>query len=330
MWLGDVCNGINSSYTLTGGTFSGKWARLWDSRGYVRHRHETLSLGGSGLLILSGGIGGYSGSGARQVFDFHGGTLVTSNVNALQLSGTAAPAVQGTFYQTGGTLAPGGIGTPGKTIVTGNYMQSGGALAIDLGGTTQATAFQNTAAYDYLSVTGSATVGGSLNVGLINGYVPAAGTTFTVLSAGSGAVAGSFSNAGNGGVLAPGNGALLTVNYGSGGSSNQVNLTTICGSGGNLWTNASGGTWGTSSNWSYSPAPGGSGSIAFFGPALTSSDTVTLTQTTTVGVVSFMNTAAGYTIGPGAGPYTLTLDNGASAAQINNLGGSHAVSALIA
>ena len=33
------------------------------------------------------------------------------------------------------------------------------------------------------NITGAATVAGALNLGVINGYVPASGATFTVLSA---------------------------------------------------------------------------------------------------------------------------------------------------
>ena len=91
------------------------------------------------------------------------------------LSGTAAPTVQGTLYNTGGTLAPGGIGTAGMTTITGNYVQSGGALAIDIGGTTQATGFPDRTVR-LPTVSGSATVGGALNLALINGYVPPTGT----------------------------------------------------------------------------------------------------------------------------------------------------------
>ena len=252
------------------------------------------------------------------MFNFQGGTLVASQINATNLCGAADPSVQGTLYNTGGTLAPGGIGTAGLTVITGNYVQSGGALAIDIGGTTQASGFQ-TGQYDYLQVTGSATVGGALNVGLINGYVPPTGTNFTVLTAGS-PVAGSFSNVASGSVLAvPGNSALFGVYYGSGVAagynSNYVTVTTIVGSNASIWNNTTGGTWGSSSNWNAGGAPNGIGSVALLGPALTTGGTVALAANTTVGILTFANTAASYTVGPGMGPYTLTLNNGGSNAS---------------
>src|SRR5208282_6058170 len=108
---------------------------------------------------------------------------VANQVNATNLCGAAKPSVQGTLYNTGGTLAPGGIGTAGLTAITGNYVQSGGALAIDIGGTVQATGFQ-TGQYDTVTFSESATLGGALNLALSNGYVPPTGGTFSVLSAG--------------------------------------------------------------------------------------------------------------------------------------------------
>ena len=238
--------------------------------------------------------------------------------------------MHGTFYNTGGTLSPGGVfGTPGETTVSGNYVQSGGALAIAIGGATRGSGFE-TGQYDYLNVTSAATVGGALNVGLINGYVPVTGATFSVVTAAS-PISGSFSNLPSGSYLTmPGNVALFSVAYGSGTAApDNVTLTTIVGSNASIWNSAAGGSWGTGTNWSANTVPSGSGSVAFFGTALTNSDTVSLTGPTTVGIVSFLNTAAGYTVGPGTG-YTLTFNNGGSDAQINDFGGTHAIRAPIA
>ena len=333
--LGSATPNDNASYTLSGGTFSVPQSSLNLAlilgAATSGSGTTTFTLAGSGELLTSGNIYGIQGAGAQQVFDFHGGTLVANTIDATNLSGTAAPAVHGTLYNTGGTMAPGGIGTAGRTALTGNYVQSGGALAIDIGGTTQANGFQ-TGQYDYLSVTGSATLGGALNLGLIGGYVPATGTNFTVLA--SGPLSGSFSNLPSGSVVAtPGNTALLAVYYGSGApagyNANTVTVTTLAGSDANIWNNSAAGSWGTGSNWSTSSAPSAPSSIAFFGPALTTSGIVPLAGPTTVGVLSFLNTAAGYTVGPGTGSYTLTLNNGASDAQINDFGGAHGVSAPI-
>ena len=210
--LGSNSDSCPASYSLTGGTYSvGSAAtplNLVLGAGTGGINQTVFTLGGSATLIVSSQISGSQGTGAQQLFNFQGGTLVAGAIIAANLATTTAPTSSGTLYNTGGTLAPGGIGTAGRTVITGNYVQSGGALAIDIGGTTQASGFQ-TGQYDYLQVTGSATVGGALNVGLINGYVPPTGTNFTVLTAGS-PVAGSFSNVASGSVLTvPGNSDLV-------------------------------------------------------------------------------------------------------------------------
>ena len=81
----------------------------------------------------------------------------------------------------------------GKTTITGNYQvdSPAAALAINIGGTTQAGTFQDQAAkYDTVSVTGTASLNGNLTVYLTNGYVPPASRTFTILTANS--VVGNF------------------------------------------------------------------------------------------------------------------------------------------
>jgi fibronectin-binding autotransporter adhesin len=86
-----------------------------------------------------------------------------------------------------GHVAPEGFaGNPfGTLTVENNYNQSlGGTLHIDVGGPTQ---------FDRLVLTnGAATLEGTLNVNLMNGFVPAAGDTFEILSAVS--VSGTFAS----------------------------------------------------------------------------------------------------------------------------------------
>ncbi len=49
-------------------------------------------------------------------------------------------------------------------------------LNIEIGGTSPGTG------YDQLVITGTATLGGTLNVSLINGFTPASGDTFQILT----------------------------------------------------------------------------------------------------------------------------------------------------
>ena len=337
--LGSSTPNVNASYTLTGGTFS-ITNSVYSTNFTIGAATSgtgstTFALGGTGELIVSAGISGSQGGSAKQVFNFYGGTLLVSSINATNLCGLSngTATAQGTLYNTGGTLSPGGIfGTPGKTAITGNYVQSGGALAIDIGGTTAGSGFQ-TGQYDTVSVSGAATVGGALNVSLTNSYVPAAGQSFNVLTAGS-PITGSFSNLANGSWwITPGNVAMLGVYYGSGATaagfnSSYVTVATLVGSNnGGIWNSPTGGSWTIGSNWgnNVGPGTGGAGVVAYMGNALQNSDTVTLPNgNTTLGILDFLSTAS-YTI---SGGNILQFNNGSNG-QINDYGGSHTISTLI-
>jgi uncharacterized repeat protein (TIGR01451 family) len=78
----------------------------------------------------------------------------------------------------GGNVNPGL--SPGGLTINGLYSQAAsGVLNIELQGTTPITQ------YDQLTVTGSATLGGTMNVTLIGGFVPADGDVFDVVTFGS-------------------------------------------------------------------------------------------------------------------------------------------------
>lgn len=85
-----------------------------------------------------------------------------------------------------GTVSPGS--SPGTITVDGDYTQEAtGTLAIELGGTIPGTE------HDQLVVTGAATLGGTLEVTLIDDFSPELGDTFTIMTYGS--VSGSFASA---------------------------------------------------------------------------------------------------------------------------------------
>ena len=88
----------------------------------------------------------------------------------------------------GGVIVPGtSLLTPGALNITGNYTQAGsGMFALGIAGTAQCTG------YSCLNITGSALLGGSLNIALLNGFFPKIGDTFTFLTA-NGGVGGTFS-----------------------------------------------------------------------------------------------------------------------------------------
>jgi hypothetical protein len=123
------------------------------------------------LVTLSGGVLGGLGTVNVATLNLLGGVL----------NGTGT--IIGNVNNTAGTVSPGA--SPGTLTIDGNYVQgSGGTLAIEIGGTAAGTQ------YDQLVVTGDATLGGALDVALINGFVPASGDSFTVVQGGT--VSGEF------------------------------------------------------------------------------------------------------------------------------------------
>jgi hypothetical protein len=161
-----------------------------------------------GMFISAGVVAASTNAGPGSVnnFNFMGGVLAVQSFNATNLGSsptatafanqTNVSLALGTLANYGGVLAPGNLGVPGETVILGNYAVSNNAavLAIDLGGTNQANAFQNgNTNYDFVSVAGNTTLGGSLSVNLINNFSPAATNSFTIFTTG-GTLGGVFTN----------------------------------------------------------------------------------------------------------------------------------------
>jgi hypothetical protein len=105
---------------------------------------------------------------------FNGGNYLFLNPAQL-LGGTleGSGAITGSVSNNA-VVSPGA--SPGLISMTGNYSEGPSAhLAIELGGTTPGSG------YDQLSVGGTATLRGSLDVSFVNGFVPAPGNVFTAL-----------------------------------------------------------------------------------------------------------------------------------------------------
>jgi autotransporter-associated beta strand protein len=284
---------------------------------------SAIILTNAGNLSISGTIQGSQVAGAKQAFIFCGGTLAANTVDASKLSSVVGSATVGSLVNNGGALAPGDVGTAGKTTITGSYTESSAnaILAFDIGGTTQATAFQ-TGLYDYLNVNnGAATIAGRLDVRLINGYTPpTTATKFTVLAVtGTGAaLSGSFANVAAGkvwcadgysrfDVLTPANTVVL---------SNYVV---------NAWSPTSGNAWTTGANWTLAEA-NGSDMAAYFGTG--SSGAVTLDTARTVRGLTFNNGSASYTL---SGSASLTLKGDTlTTPKLSVTAGSHTISVPMA
>ena len=87
-----------------------------------------------------------------------------------------APGTISASVRNAGRLAPGNSGA-GRITITGNYTQlASGVRSIELGGPAPDTQ------YDRLVVNGNATIDGTLEVTLINSFLPSAGTAVQPLT----------------------------------------------------------------------------------------------------------------------------------------------------
>jgi autotransporter-associated beta strand protein len=134
------------------------------------HSDTTGAITVSGQMLLGSG----------------GNTLTATGVTLSggSLSGTGTVNANLT---NGGLLNPGGTGAVGTLTVGGGYTQtSAGALAIDVAGSAAGQ-------FDVLAVSGAATLDGTLQVSRLNGFLPNLGTSFPIVTFGSGT--GTFASA---------------------------------------------------------------------------------------------------------------------------------------
>ncbi|MDQ6477209.1 DUF4347 domain-containing protein [Dyadobacter sp. LHD-138] len=116
--------------------------------------------------------------------------IVNVNSSTLTVSGTLANTgtikgsgtIVNSSFTNAGTIAPGN--SPGILSHTGNLINNG-TVNVEIGGTIAGTG------YDKILVSGAMTISGTLNVSLINGYVPVLGDEFTIIDAAS--ITGTFS-----------------------------------------------------------------------------------------------------------------------------------------
>jgi len=142
---------------------------------------RTLTLGGSnaGANTLASLISNSTKGGGVGVTKTGPGTWILSGANTytgattVQQGTLNAVAMGGNLVNQGGVVAPAvGIGT---LSVGGSFTQNAGsALAIELA---------SPASFDTVSVAGSASVAGSIQLSLLGGFNPAVGSTFDILTA---------------------------------------------------------------------------------------------------------------------------------------------------
>ena len=122
----------------------------------------------SGTWTIASGTLTISGSGAT-----------FTNATGGTVQGGGLFKVTGVPFTNAGAINPGsGVGATGVLKIVGTYTQTaGGALSVDLGGTTVGTQYDR-----LVDSTGTVTLNGALSVTLVNGFTPALGDTFTVLT----------------------------------------------------------------------------------------------------------------------------------------------------
>jgi hypothetical protein len=158
--------GFNNAGTLTksAGTGTSAIGVLFNNSGTVNANSGTLRFD-STYTQTAGATRLNDGSISLTNFpmDIQGGSL--------EGNGT----VSGNVSNSGGAVKPGL--SPGALTINGNYTQgAAGAFNVEIGGLTAGAQF------DQLNVTESATLTGTLNVTLINGFVPSLGNTFQILN----------------------------------------------------------------------------------------------------------------------------------------------------
>lgn len=179
---------------------------------------------GSGTSIIDTGFATFDNSGtinaasgtlqftsliqSAGTIKLNGGNL--SSPNDITLNGgslVGSGNITGNLRNNGGNVAPGY--SPGTINISGFYAQgANGSLTMEIGGATPGSG------YDQLVVSGQASLNGTLNVTLINGFRPQVGDTFQLIALSS--FTGSFATINTSGFTGQ-------VNY----SSNGVTLTVL-------------------------------------------------------------------------------------------------------
>ena len=166
-------NASTGSFTLesdrsftTVGAFSNAGALLIN-------KGSTFTVGANGNYTMSGGSTTVNGTltvGSSAIVDVTGGSLFGD-----------AGTINGNVDLTGGNANPGdALNAIGDYKINGTYTQGSSAdLNIDIAGTAPNTL------YSVLNIVDAATLGGTLNVNLENGYIPKVNTKFTILNYGS-------------------------------------------------------------------------------------------------------------------------------------------------
>jgi hypothetical protein len=167
------------------------------AKGLVFDTTSKVAVAGTSALTLESGSGNASLSVLQGSHELQTQLTLNTNTNAsasagtsldingvlnlnqktLTISGAGTININNTVTGLGSIANGGTLGTGGSTGLSGD-LSSTGTLAIDIGGTTSNS-------YDSWNVSGAATLSGVLAVDAVGGFAPAAGQSFTILTASS-------------------------------------------------------------------------------------------------------------------------------------------------
>ena len=197
------------------------------------------SLGSATLTVANGftnrGTIELAGYNYNMTLTVTAGTLVNAPEGFITTASNSGVHTIAAAVENQGTvrMVPGGAGVLG---ITGSFVQSG-TLEVDLGGLTAGSQ------YDRLTVSGAATLGGTLSAAYFGGFTPNSGATFAVLTAG--AVSGTFATVSLPALLQP------APIYGA----TTVTLNGPSAVQGIRWASATSGNWSTPAAWDLGRAP---------------------------------------------------------------------------
>jgi autotransporter-associated beta strand protein len=267
----------------------------------------------------------------------NGGTLFNSTVtngsvtvNSGNVSGVTN--IGGDLTMNGGNLTATGTVGGDLMIGSGAVLQPGGSVIgnIAVGGSATIATGANltfllgsTSNYDYVNITSDLTLNSGIDLTLLNtSLAPFTGT-------------GNFDIFLFGGTLTGDPTTDITITNEQSGLDYAFGPTTS----GNIelqisnapipfeWDSAGGGSWGDATKWTFD-TPAGAGDIASFFGSITANSSVTLDGDQQVAGIQFSNTQFSYSIDQGSGG-NLTLSNGGSPAEIDDLSGNHAITAPV-
>lgn len=225
--INGLFNNLSTAGTLTGGTYT--VTGTLGMEGSIVTNDASITLTGAGaelqnILLATNALTGLASNATAGTLSLQSGQALKtgtnlSNAGKVTVGTSSTLTVGGSYTQTAGTTTVDGTATatsvslqkgslvgkgtvggsvtssasvtagdsstkPGKLTLTGTYTQnSTGTLNISVGGTTAGT-------FGDLAVSNGVTLGGTLSIKLINGFVPAVGENFTILT--GSAVSGQF------------------------------------------------------------------------------------------------------------------------------------------